>query len=321
MRAVYYDEFGPAEVLKFGDRPMPEPGPGQVLVRVAATSVNPIDRRLRAGELQEFFKRTFPIIPGWDVAGKIVKLGSGVSDWKVGDAVVGLAFTWHLQHGAYAEYIPIDTSAIARKPEALSFVQAAALPLISLTAWQALTENAKVQAGQSVFVQAGAGGVGSVAIALARHLGAKVYTTTRAVNFDYVKSLGADHAIDYTTQNYVHALKELEPDGVDAVLELLSDYHHLQNAVRLCKTGGAVVYMNNEPPEMPDIARRSIHAEWIHHRADGRMLGSLMELFASGQVKGPEIKILPLEKAVEAHLLSEAGRTRGKIILQVSDLD
>jgi NADPH:quinone reductase-like Zn-dependent oxidoreductase len=321
MRAVYYDRFGPADVLQLGERPMPEPGPGQVLIKVAATSVNPIDRRLRAGELQAFFQRTFPIIPGWDVAGKIVKLGSGVSDWKVGDAVAGLAFTWSLHHGGYAEYIPVDATAIARKPEALSYTETAALPLVALTAWQALTENAGVKFGQSVFVQAGAGGLGSASIALAKHLGAKVYTTTRENNFAYVKARGADQPIDYTAENYVHAIKKFEPEGVDTVLELLSDFHHLQNAVRVCKTGGAVVYMNNEPPEMPDIEKRAIRAEWIHHRPDGRMLGPLLELFAGGSVKLPEITVLPLAEAVQAHILSESGRTRGKIVLEVQKLE
>jgi NADPH:quinone reductase-like Zn-dependent oxidoreductase len=320
MRAVYYEGFGSPEVLQVGELPTPEPGVGQVLVQVAATSVNPIDRRLRSGELQEFFKRTFPVVPGWDVAGRIVKLGEGVTDWAIGDDVVGLGFTWQLQHGGCAEFMPIDVTAITRKPAELTFQQAAALPLVGLTAWQALTENADIQPGQSVFIQAGAGGLGSVAIGLAKHLGAKVYTTTRAANFDYVKALGADHPIDYVTANAVHVLKKAEPAGVDAVLELLADHHHIQNAIRVCKTGGAVVYMNNEPPEMSEIATRNIRAEWIHHRPDGRMLGEILALFASGKVSLPYMETMDFSEAAKAHHLSESGRTKGKLVLTVQDL-
>lgn len=320
MRAVFYDGFGPPEVLQFGELPVPAPGPGQVLVQVAATSVNPIDRRLRAGELQAFFQRTFPVVPSWDVAGRIVKLGSGVTGWQIGDDVVGLGFTWKLQHGGCAEFMPIDATAIARKPRELTFQQAAALPLVGLTSWQALTENADIQPGQSVFIQAGAGGLGSVAIGLAKHLGARVYTTTRSANFDYVKGLGADHPIDYVTSNAVHVLKKAEPEGVDAVLELLADHHHIQNAIRVCKTGGAVVYMNNEPPEMADIAARKIRAEWIHHRPDGNMLGDILALYASGKVPLPFIQTMDFSEAAAGHRLSESGRTKGKLVLSVQEL-
>ena len=196
MRAVYYNHFGPAEVLTIGDLPVPVPGAGEVLLQVAATSVNPIDRRLRAGELQPFFQRQFPIVPGWDVAGRIAALGSGVSGWQVGQAVAGLAFSWFLQHGTYAEYVPIATSAIAALPPGLSFTQAAALPTVALTAWQAIVEEAKLCRGQSILIQAGAGGVGSVAISIAKHFGAIVYTTARQPNFDYVRARGADMPID-----------------------------------------------------------------------------------------------------------------------------
>jgi len=134
MRAVIYEDFWGPDVLKLVERSIPKPNTGQVLLEVMATSVNPIDRRLRSGELQPFFQRTFPIVSGWDVTGRIVEVAPGVSGWKVGDEVVGLGFSWHLQHGAYAEYMPIVTTAIALKPGSLSWYQAAALPLLALHA-------------------------------------------------------------------------------------------------------------------------------------------------------------------------------------------
>ena len=221
MKAVYYEEFGSADVLQIGDLTKPKPASDEVLVQVGAVAVNPIDRRLRNGELQDFFKREWPIIPGWDVAGRIVEVGDEVTNWQPGDDIVGLAFTWILHHGAYAEYVPVKVASIAPKPERFSFVEAAALPLVSLTAWESLAEYANLQAGQSVLIQAGAGGLGSVAIAIAKYLGATVYTTARKINHDYVNSRGADHIIDYTQTDYVKYIQQHEPEGLDAVLETL----------------------------------------------------------------------------------------------------
>ena len=318
MKAIFYEQHGTAEVLQVGERPTPEPQDNEVLVEVVATSVNPIDRRLRSGELQEYITRTFPVVPGWDLAGKIAKVGAKVTDWQVGDEVLGLAFTWSIQHGSYAEYCPIDTASITEKPASISFEQAAALPLVSLTAWQALSEFGELKAGQSVFIQAGAGGVGSVAIPMAKHLGAKVYTTTSAKNHDYVKSLGADVIIDYNADDYESALRQHEPNGVDLVLEALLGNGTAEAAIRLTKDGGRVAYMNNEPPEMDEIKLRNIKAEFLHHRPDGAMLRELVDLYQSGKISLPKVQVRPLEEAMDAHLESEKGHTQGKIVLRVS---
>ncbi|MEL7028019.1 MAG: NADP-dependent oxidoreductase [Pseudomonadota bacterium] len=320
MKAVYYEEFGDAGVLKVGERPVPDPAPNEVLIQVGAVSVNPIDRRLRSGELQEFFQREWPITPGWDVAGRIAKVGADVKDWKVGDEVLALAFNWKLGAGTYAEYAPVEADHITAKPAHLSYVEAACIPLVSLTAWQSLDEYAQTQSGQTVFIQAGAGGLGGVAIQMAKHLGARVYTTCRAANADYVKSLGADVAIDYSTADYFKVLKELEPEGVDVVLELLLNDIVIENAIHLAKPGGVVVYMNNEPPEMPEVAQKGLKTQFFHHRADGEMLTKLVKFYTDGIVKLPEIEVMPLEEAAKAHRRSESGRTRGKIALKVADL-
>lgn len=317
MKAVYYESHGGPEVLQVGDLPVPEPGPDEVLVEISAAAVNPIDRRLRSGELQEYIKRTFPVVPGWDMAGRIVKLGSNVTDWNIGDEIVGLAFSWAIQHGTYAEFAPINASAIARKPPSLSFVSAAALPLVSLTAWQSLSEFGDLQPGQTVLIQAGAGGVGSVAIPIAKHLGATVYSTASEKNQNYVLGLGADYVIDYSTTNYEEFIKEKEKDGLDMVLEtLLSDATTLA-AISLVKSGGTVAYMNNEPPDLPEIEQRNITTEFIHHRPDGKSLGQLMGLFEQGVIPVPEIDEMELGQAEEAHRKSEAGHTRGKIVLKI----
>ena len=318
MKAIFYEQHGTADVLQIGERPTPEPQDHEVLVEVVATSVNPIDRRLRSGELQEYITRTFPVVPGWDLAGRIVKVGAKVTDWQIGDEVLGLAFTWSIQHGSYAEYCPIDATSITHKPASISFEQAAALPLVSLTAWQALSEFGQLQAGQSVFIQAGAGGVGSVAIPMAKHLGAKVYTTTSAKNRDYVKSLGADVVIDYNSEDYESSLREHEPDGVNLVLEALLGNGTAEAAIRLAKDGGRVAYMNNEPPEMDEIERRDIKAEFLHHRPDGDMLTELVGLYQSGNITLPNIQVRPLEEAMDAHLESERGHTKGKVVLRLS---
>ena len=318
MKAIFYEQHGTAEVLQVGERPTPEPQDNEVLVEVVATSVNPIDRRLRSGELQEYITRTFPVVPGWDLAGKIAKVGAKVTDWQVGDEVLGLAFTWSIQHGSYAEYCPIDTASITEKPASISFEQAAALPLVSLTAWQALSEFGELKAGQSVFIQAGAGGVGSVAIPMAKHLGAKVYTTTSAKNHDYVKSLGADVIIDYNADDYESALRQHETNGVDLVLEALLGNGTAEAAIRLTKDGCRVAYMNNEPPEMDEIKLRNIKAEFLHHRPDGAMLRELVDLYESGKISLPKVQVRPLEEAMDAHLESEKGHTQGKIVLRVS---
>lgn len=320
MRAIYYQEHGDTNVLQSGDLPIPEPGADEVLVQVAATSVNPIDRRLRSGELQEYITRTFPVVPGWDVSGRIVKVGSEVTDWNVGDDILGLAFTWSIQHGTYAEFAPVKASSIAAKPASISFKEAAALPLVTLTAWQALSEFAEIKPGQTVLIQAGAGGVGSVAIPIAKHLGALIYTTASAANADYVRSLGADHVIDYKETDYVEYIKEREPEGIDVVLESILSDATTEAAIHLVKRNGTVAYLNNEPPNMPEIAEKNIKTEFIHHRPDGQSLAQLLPLFEQGILKVPKIKEMLLEQAEEAHRLSEAGHTQGKIVLNVQDI-
>jgi len=320
MKAAYYNEHGTSDVIEVGELPIPEPKADEVLVQIAAAGVNPIDRRLRNGELSEYISRTFPVVPGWDLSGRITRVGNEVKNFSVGDEVVGLAFTWSIQHGTNAEYAPVSASAIARKPSNLSFCEAAALPLVSLTAWQSLVEFASLQPGESVLIQAGAGGLGSVAISIAKHLGAKVYTTCSTSNMDYARKRGADHVIDYTKTDYEQILRQMEPDGLDMVLESLLSDATTQAAIRLVKPGGTVVYMNNEPPEMAEITEKRIKTEFLHHRPDGESLAQIMSLYENGTLQLPHIQTLPLESIREAHDLSESGHIQGKLVLHIQDL-
>ena len=318
VQAVYYREFGDADVLEIGARPVPVPGPDQVLVKVAAAGVNPIDRRLRAGELERFFKRTWPIVPGWDFAGTIASVGAEVGGWQPGDEVLGLAFSWALGAGTYAEYVPVAAGAIAARPAELDVFEAAAIPLVSLTAWQALVEFGRLARGQSVLIQAGAGGVGSIAIPIAKYLGARVYTTASARNLDYVRRLGADIAIDHMSENYIQVVGLHEPEGLHLVLESLEDETAIRAAPTLVRDGGAVVYLNNEPPDLPDFRERQIRSEFLHHRADGAMLAEIVTLIARGALPRPTVEVLPLEEAAEAHRRLASWRTVGKLVLDVT---
>lgn len=320
MRAVYHTAFGDADVLEVGDLPEPDPGPDQVLVQVAAAGVNPIDHRLRAGALQNDVTRRWPIVPGRDFSGTIAALGAAVEDWQVGDEVLGLASSRAPGPcaGTYAEYAAVPADAIAAKPPQLGFFEAAAIPLVSLTAWQALVEFGRLERGQSVLIQAGAGGVGSIAIPLAKYLGARVYTTASARNVDYVKRLGADIAIDRLSENYVRVMQLHEPEGLHLVLESLEDEAAIRAAPTLVREGGAVVYLNSEPPDLSDFQQRRIRSECLHHRADGAMLAEIVALIADGSLPQPDVEVLPLEKAAEAHRRIASSRTVGKLVLDVA---
>ena len=194
--------------------------------------------------------------------------------------------------------------------------KAAALPLVSLTAWQALRIR-PTPSGAIRFYSGRCRRRRQRGYTMAKHLGAKVYTTTSATNSNYVKSLGADVVIDYNAEDYESVLRQQEPAGVDLVLEALLGNGTAEAAIRLTKDGGRVAYMNNEPPEMDDITERNITAEFLHHRPDGDMLKELVGLYQSGEITLPKIQVRPLEEALDAHLESERGHTQGKVVLRI----
>ncbi len=315
MRAMMIDAFGGPERLKAGELPVPEPGDEDVLIALACTSVNPVDWKIEEGLLADMFPHAFPLIPGWDAAGTVSAVGRSVGRFKTGDRVFAYCRKPEIQFGTYCEYVAVHQSAVALMPGNLGFAEAATIPLTGLTAWQSLFDAAKLSAGEKILIHAGSGGVGSLAIQLARHAGATVYTTARAVNHDYVKSLGADAAIDYAKENFVSVLKKREPDGLDVVLDTIGG-HVQKRSYEVLKKGGRLVSIVSIPD--PDEARPfDVRTAFVFVSPDGKQLRRLAELMESGAVRPPHFEVMRLEEAARAQELSRAGHVRGKIVLKI----
>ncbi len=305
MKAAYIDQFGGPEVLQYGDLPDPVAAAGQVVVDVVAASVNGADWRVRAGQ---YGQATFPLVLGRDFSGTVAALGDGVHDLKIGDAVFGVLEAG--REGAYAEKLAITAAIVARKPDAVSHVDAAALALTGLTAIISVETTLKLQRGETILIQGGAGGVASFAIQLAKHIGARVITTTSAANLDYVRGLGADDVIDYNAQDFTRAVS-----GCDAVFDTVGgEVAHKSFAV--LKSGGRAAFIASGP-QAPKPDRDDVTAL---RPAVGRArapLERVAELVAAGAVRPPEVKLYRLAQAAEAHRLSESRHFRGKLVFQV----
>ena len=215
MKAIIINGFGGADGLQMAEVPTPTAQADEVLIRVAYAGVNPVDWKIREGMLEGLFEHRFPLILGWDAAGTVAAVGTAVTDFKVGDKVYAYCRRPIVQWGTYAEYLAMESSAVAPIPANLTFAQAAAIPLTALTSWQALFDAGQLKAVQSVLIHAGAGGTGGMAIQFAKHAGGTVFTTASAGNHEYVRSLGADHVIDYQRESFVEVVKNKSPDGVD----------------------------------------------------------------------------------------------------------
>lgn len=332
MKALAIRRYkAPMEMMEL---PRPEPGPGELLVRVRAASVNPLDYKIRDGAVKVLLPFSFPLILGTDLAGDVEAIGPGVTRFKLGDAVYS-----HLDHdriGAFAEYALVRESAAARKPARLDHTQAASLPLVGLTAWQTLIELARLRVGQKVLIHAGSGGVGTFAIQLAKHLGAQVATTASAKNHTLVSSLGADVAIDYKTSRFEAVTKDedvvLDTQGGDTLLR----------SFEVVKPGGVVVTIGGRPDgrfarawglslplvwilgflnrKVDRAAReRRVRFEYLFMRASGEQLERIGELADQGVIKPVLDKIFPLDAAAEAISYVQSGRAVGKVVIRVAD--
>jgi NADPH:quinone reductase-like Zn-dependent oxidoreductase len=305
MKAAYIDQFGGPEVLQYGDLPDPVAAAGQVVVDVAAASVNGADWRVRAGQ---YGQATFPLVLGRDFSGSVAALGTGVDDLKIGDAVFGVLEAG--REGAYAEKLAITAAIVAKKPDGLSHIDAAALALTGLTAVISVETTLKLQRGETILIQGGAGGVASFAIQLAKHLGARVITTTSAANADYVRGLGADEVIDYNAQDFTRAVSKC-----DAVFDTVGG-EVAQKSFAVLKPGGRAAFIASGP-QAPKPDRGDVTAL---RPAVGRArapLERIAALVTAGAVRPPEVKLYRLAQAAEAHRLSESRHFRGKLVFQV----
>jgi NADPH:quinone reductase-like Zn-dependent oxidoreductase len=312
MKAVRFHEFGEADVLRYEDVEQPIPGEGEVRVRVAATSFNPVDGNIRAGFMQGPIPVVLPHTPGSDVAGTVDALGAGVSQQKVGDHVVG--FLGMAADGASAEYILAPAEILAPAPSSIPLTDAAALPVVGLTAWQALFEHAKIVAGQRVLVNGASGAVGDYVVQLAKAAGAHVIATATPRTADKVKTAGADEIIDYTATDVVAAVAE----PVDALLNFAPiDPAQFAALVPLVRSGGVVVSTTVWMPAPGDEAR-GVRAVDMFVRSDAQQLAELTERIDRGELRVDVAERVPLANLSDLHARAAAGTLTGKAVVVVA---
>jgi NADPH:quinone reductase-like Zn-dependent oxidoreductase len=318
--------FGGPEVLHIEEIPMPAPKPGEVLIQVAYASVNPADWKCREGWLAQFFDYKFPFVVGFDAAGVIAGLGEGVTEYKIGDRVVTASNQGLGENGAYEEYLTVAIDRVAHLADSVDFRTAASIPTAAVTSWEALYGSGQLKAGQSVLINGGAGGMGSFAIQFAKHTGARVAATCGPDNIEYVKSLGADLAINYRSEDVKQAVLAWAPGGVDLVVDTVGQ-GTFTDAVAMTKPGGVVAPIGTlivdepkcDPSEAEQRNVRVIHT--MSNRAQaGNQLRTIVDLYNKGVFKAPHLTELPLEEAGEAHRRVKDGHVRGKIVLKVADL-
>ena len=332
MKAAYINRYGNIDDVQLDEQPKPLIAENDVLVKIHAASINPLDLRVLEGELKAIQPVKFPFILGNDFAGTVVQVGINVEHFKAGDEVYAKTD----QNGAFAEYTVVQQSSLALKPQNISMELAASLPLVSLTAWQALVEIAKVQAGQKVLIHAGSGGVGSIAIQLAKHLGATVATTTSDKNAQWVKTLGADIIIDYKTTDFEQELKDY-----DVVLDTQGG-KTLEKSLNVLKRGGRIISISGPPDR--EFAE-AIHANWllkciipllswsIRNKAkkrgitysflfmqpNGQQLSEISKLVESGKINPIVDKTYTFPEIKDAFQYVNTGRAKGKVVLKIAD--
>jgi NADPH:quinone reductase-like Zn-dependent oxidoreductase len=310
MKAIVIHEYGGPEVLKYEDVPQPEPEEDQLLIRVVAAGVNPVDGMIRSGLFAKNGSRAFPIILGGDVAGVVEKIGSNVTKFKAGDPV--FAYVSLDNSGGYAQYALVKEGEAAPKPKSLTYVEAAAVPIVALTAWQALIDSAKLSAGQTVLIHGGSGGVGSFAIQIARARGAKVIATASKANQDLLKELGADTAVDYTKQKFEDVAKD-----VDVVLDSIGK-DTLARSYGVVKKGGFIVSLVARPNQA-ELDKHGIRGAALSVEPNSEELAEIGRLIDEKKIRVIVSQTLPLAEARKAQEQAATGHTRGKIVLKIAD--
>ena len=304
MKAVLVHEYGGPDVLKYEDAPRPEPKADEILIRVAAAGVNPVDAYIRAGR---FKAGNLPFIPGMDVSGVVEKTGVNAAKFKAGDPVY--AYLSFREQGGYAEFAVALESEASPKPKGISYEQAAAVPLAATTAWQALIEAAKLSSGQTVLIHGGSGGVGHFAIQIAKARGAKVIAIASTANQDLLKQLGADQAIDYTKTKFEEVVKD-----VDVVLEATRS-DALKRSYGVVKKGGIIVSITGDP-DQAELDKHGIRGTSIMAHPDANVLEELGKLIEAKRIMPIVSQVFPLSEASKAHQQIETRHTRGKIVLK-----
>lgn len=332
MKAFIINKYSKNAGLQLAEMPMPEIKDNDVLVAIHAAGVNLLDSKIKTGEFKLILPYKLPLILGHDVAGIITKVGKNVKNFRVGDEVYSRPADHHI--GTFAEFIAIDEKDVALKPRNLSMEEAASIPLVALTAWQALVERAELKKEQKVFIQAGSGGVGTIAIQLAKHLGATVATTASSKSFDFLKGLGADLIIDYKNEDFEKRLS-----NYDVVLNS-QDKVTLEKSLTILKSGGKLISISGPPT--PDFAKE-INAPWfvkiilslisagirkkankrkvdysfLFMRAQGEQLSEITKLIEAGIIRPVVDKIFPFEKTNDALSYVESGRAKGKVVIKI----
>lgn len=336
MKAFILDRYGSADNVRAGDAPEPTLRDQDVLVQIHAAGVNPVDARIREGDFKAFLRYQLPIVLGCDVAGTVIGVGSRVRRFRVGDEVYSRPSDERI--GAFAERIAIHEDDVALKPTSLTMEEAASIPLVGVTAWQALIERAHLQPGQKVLIHAGSGGVGTFAIQLAKHVGATVATTTSTANVDLVTRLGADVVIDYRTSNFADTLRDY-----DVVLNSL-DTKTLEQSLRVLKPGGQLISISGPPdaafarslalPSMLKTALRAfmnvlsygiraktsrvgVRYSFLFMRADGDQLARIAALIDDGTICPVIDRVFPFAETKEAMAYVEHGRAKGKVVVSM----
>ena len=307
MKGISYSRYGGPDVLEYGEVRDPKIGPDAVLVKVRAAAVNPVDWKAREGYLDGMLEAVFPVVPGWDVSGVVVRPGVSVTEFAVGDEVIGYVREDFLSRGTFAEYVAAPVRTLARKPRNLSWEEAAGLPLVGLTAYQVLYKALQVKRGETVLVHAAAGGVGSIAVQLARHLGARVIGTASERNHDFVRGLGCE-PVRYG-EGLAERVRGLAPEGVDAVFDTVGGEALKASANLLTPEGRLASIADGE------VLGYGGRYCWV--RPDAEDLLRLTELTEQGVVSVHVSETFPLERAADAYRLNQEGRTRGKIVVTV----
>lgn len=310
MKATYFEDFGELDNIQIGTLEGPEPGEGEVLVRVKAAGVNPVDAAVARGMLNEVIPAEFPAIPGWDMAGIVEECGYAARRFEEGDEVFAYARRPTVQQGTFAEYISIPESYLAKRPQQLSMEASGGIPLVGLTAYQSLFQFGNLKKGDTLLILGGSGGVGTMAIQLAKTVGAKVIGVAGDSNQDYMKELGADETIDYSAGDVGEAVKEVAPDEVDFIFHC-SRGNSLEQSMGTLKSGGQLISITNSDPDIPE----DINFQYVFVEPNAKQLKHIQQLADEGKVQVPVSKTYDLDEVETALQEIESLHTRGKTVI------